>query len=213
MQVILLERVQGLGQMGEEVKVAPGYARNFLLPRKKALRANAANRDFFKTQRAQLETANLQKKGDAEKVSAKLTGLSVVLVRQAGEAGQLYGSVTARDVAMAVTAAGFTVTREQIAVNQSVKIIGVYPATVQLHPEVTAAITVNVARSEEEANQQAEAVKNGRALGAMPPATEENTTPVAGEYGAARAARKGKGSKKAKADADDAAPAADESAA
>lgn len=172
MQIILLERVQGLGQMGDEVKVAPGYARNFLLPRKKALRATAHNRNIFQAKRAQLEAENLQQKSEAEKIGSKLNGLSVILTRQAGEAGQLFGSVTARDIAASVTQAGFTVNREQIAIGQPIKIIGVYPVAVKLHPEVIVTITANIARSEEEAKKQAAAIASGRALGAMPPATD-----------------------------------------
>ena len=175
MQVILLERIQGLGQMGDEVKVTPGYARNFLLPRKKALRANDINRDYFSKQKAQLQAANLQKKGEAEHVAAKIKDLQIVLVRQAGEAGQLYGSVTARDIADGVCKSGCTITREQVAINQAIKIIGVYPIAVQLHPEVSVLVQANVARSEEEARQQAEAVKAGKPLGAMPPVTEDTT--------------------------------------
>ena len=213
MQIILLERIQGLGQMGDEVKVAPGYARNFLLPRKKALRANATNRNHFQAQRAQLEADNLKKKGDAEHVAGKLNGLSVILTRQAGEAGQLFGSVTARDIAAAVTAAGFTVQREQIHIEQSIKIIGVYPIAVQLHPEVRASITANVARSEEEANNQAAAVAAGRALGAMPPASQEDgdSTPTGNEYRAKRGGggKKGKPRKDAAEDSADSAPVAE----
>ncbi|TAH32812.1 MAG: 50S ribosomal protein L9 [Alphaproteobacteria bacterium] len=174
MRVILLERVQSLGQMGEEVTVAPGYARNFLLPRKKALRATENNRDFFQKQRAQLEATSLKKKGEAESVGKKIADLSVVLLRQAGEAGQLYGSVTARDIAVAVTESGCSITREQVEIPQSIKIIGVYPINITLHPEVSVTITANVARSDEEAKTQATAVKNGRPLGAMPPATADD---------------------------------------
>jgi large subunit ribosomal protein L9 len=172
MQIILLERVQGLGQMGDEVKVTPGYARNFLLPRKKALRATAQNRNVFQAKRAQLEAENLQQKSEAEKVGEKLNGLSVILTRQAGEAGQLFGSVTARDIAISITQAGFTVNREQTAIGQPIKIIGVYPIAIKLHPEVTVTITANIARSEEEAKKQAAAIAAGRALGAMPPVTD-----------------------------------------
>ena len=140
MEVILLERVEKLGQMGEVVKVKDGYARNFLLPRKKALRATEANKKVFETQRAQLEAQNLAKKGEAEKVAAKMVGLSVALLRQAGDSGQLYGSVSARDIADAITAAGFTVSRNQVNLTTPIKAVGVYTVKVALHPEVSAHI-------------------------------------------------------------------------
>jgi large subunit ribosomal protein L9 len=154
MEVILLERVEKLGQMGEVVKVKDGYARNFLLPRKKALRATEANKKVFETQRAQLEAQNLAKKGEAEKVAAKMAGLSVALLRQAGDSGQLYGSVSARDIAEAVTAAGFTLNRNQVALIEPIKAVGVYTLKVSLHPEVSVEVKVNVARSEAEAEKQ-----------------------------------------------------------
>lgn len=154
MEVILLERVEKLGQMGEVVKVKDGYARNFLLPRKKALRATEANKKVFETQRAQLEAQNLAKKGEAEKVAAKMVGLSVALLRQAGDSGQLYGSVSARDIAEAVTAAGFTLNRNQVALIEPIKAVGVYTLKVALHPEVSVEVKVNVARSEAEAEKQ-----------------------------------------------------------
>lgn len=154
MDVILLERVENLGQMGEVVKVKDGYARNFLLPRKKALRATEANKSVFEKQRAQLETQNLAKKGEAEKVAAKMQGVSVALLRQAGDSGQLYGSVSARDIAEAVTAAGFSVGRSQIVLTNPIKMVGVYGVKVVLHAEVSAEVKVNVARSEAEAEAQ-----------------------------------------------------------
>ena len=126
MQIILLERIENLGQMGEVVRVKPGYARNYLLPQNKAVRATEENRKRFEEQRAQLEATNLQRRTEAEAVAAKLDGLSVVLIRQAGEAGQLYGSVTARDIADAITAAGFTVDRQQIRLNQPIKALGLH---------------------------------------------------------------------------------------
>ncbi len=161
MEVILLERVAKLGQMGEVVKVKPGFARNFLLPRKKALRATEENKKLFESRRAQLEGQNLSRRADADKVAAKMNGASVMLVRQAGEAGQLYGSVSARDIADAVGAAGFTVGRSQIELNQPIKTLGLFPVPVHLHPEVAVTITVNVARSAEEAELQA---KTGKAI-------------------------------------------------
>lgn len=155
MEVILLERVAGLGQMGDTVKVRPGFARNFLLPRHKALRATDANKKRFETERAQLEARNLAKKGEAQAVADKLNGQSVVIIRQAGEMGQLYGSVAARDVADALTAAGFTVERGQVVLNVPIKAIGVHKLAISLHPEVEVGVTVNVARSADEAERQA----------------------------------------------------------
>ena len=126
MEIILLERIENLGQMGDVVRVKPGYARNYLLPQKKAVRLTDGNRKRFEEQRAQLEATNLQRRGEAEAVAGKLDGLAVVLIRQAGEAGQLYGSVSARDIADAVTAAGFTVGRQQIRLPQPIKTLGLH---------------------------------------------------------------------------------------
>lgn len=167
MDVILLERIERLGQMGDVVKVKPGFARNYLLPQKKALRATKENREYFEKQRAQLEAQNLTRRQDAEKVSSKLDGISVVIIRQAGEFGQLYGSVTTRDIATAITAAGFTVDRRQIMLDVPIKTLGLHKTRVALHPEVTVSVTLNVAPSEEEAAMQAA----GKAAGA--PATAE----------------------------------------
>jgi len=153
--LILLERVEKLGQMGQIVKVAPGYARNYLLPQKKAMRATKENLAYFDTQRAQLEANNLQRKGEAEHVAGKLEGVSVVIVRQAGESGQLYGSFAVRDIAEGVTKAGFTVDKRQIVLDRPIKSLGLHPVRVMLHPEVAATITANVARSEEDARMQA----------------------------------------------------------
>ncbi|HXE28544.1 MAG TPA: 50S ribosomal protein L9 [Stellaceae bacterium] len=158
MDVILLERVENLGQMGQVVKVRPGYARNFLLPQKKALRATKENLTYFEKQRAQLEAQNLTRKSEAEQVAEKLNGLKVVLIRQAGESGQLYGSVSARDLSDAVTAAGFTITRGQIVLEKPIKTLGLFPLKVVLHPEVSVAVTANVAQSAEEAEMQAEGI-------------------------------------------------------
>lgn len=155
MEVILLERVETLGQMGDVVKVKPGYARNFLLPQKKALRATKDNLAYFEKQRAQLEAQNLKRRQDAEGVAKKLEGLQVVILRQAGETGQLYGSVATRDISDAVTAAGFTVDRRQILLDQPIKTLGISKTRVALHPEVIVGISVNVAQSEEEAQMQA----------------------------------------------------------
>ena len=155
MEIILLERIESLGQMGDVVRVKPGYARNYLLPQKKAVRLTDENRKRFEEQRAQLEATNLQRRGEAEAVAVKLDGLAVVLIRQAGEAGQLYGSVSARDIAEAVTAAGFTVERQQIRLQQPIKTLGLHKIGVGLHPEVTVQIIVNVARTPDEAGTQA----------------------------------------------------------
>jgi large subunit ribosomal protein L9 len=154
MDVILLERVAKLGQMGETVRVKDGYARNFLLPRGKALRATDANREKFSSMKAQLETRNLERRSEAEAVGAKLDGQSVILVRQAAETGQLYGSVSSRDVAMALEAQGFSVGRSQIELNQPIKTIGLHKVPVSLHADVTVSVTVNIARSADEAERQ-----------------------------------------------------------
>ncbi|MDE2184048.1 MAG: 50S ribosomal protein L9 [Alphaproteobacteria bacterium] len=155
MQVILLERVEKLGQMGDEVKVKDGFARNFLLPQKKALRATKANREYFSTQKAQLEATNLERRKDAEAVAAKLNGQTFVLLRQAGDRGQLYGSVSPRDIADVITAGGFTVSRNQVPLDKPIKSIGLVPVAVVLHPEVRVTVTLNVARTEDEAERQA----------------------------------------------------------
>jgi large subunit ribosomal protein L9 len=151
--------VEKLGQMGQVVKVRPGFARNYLLPQKKALRATKENLAYFEKQRAQLEAQNLTRRSEAEQVSAKLDGLSVIVIRQAGESGQLYGSVTARDIAEAITQAGFTVTRGQIVLDKAIKTLGLYKQRVVLHPEVSVTVTVNVAQSPEEAEMQAKGVE------------------------------------------------------
>jgi large subunit ribosomal protein L9 len=154
MEVILLERVAKLGQMGEVVRVKDGYGRNFLLPRGKALRATTANRKKFEDQRAQLETRNLELKSEASAVAEKLDGKSLVILRQAGETGILYGSVSSRDVADLLIADGFTVARSQIEIASPIKTLGLHTVPVALHPEVQVKITVNVARSAEEAERQ-----------------------------------------------------------
>ena len=155
MEVILLERVAKLGQMGETVKVRDGYARNFLLARGKALRATEANKKHFEAQRAQLEARNLERRKEAEVVGEKLNGQSFIILRQSGETGVLYGSVSTRDLAETMTENGFTVDRNQIAINQPIKTIGLHNVPVALHPEVEVHVTINVARSPEEAERQA----------------------------------------------------------
>lgn len=161
MDVILMERIEKLGQMGDVVSVKPGYARNFLLPQKKALRATKDNLARFEQERAQLEADNLQRRDEAQKVGEKLDGMTVTLVRQAGEGGQLYGSVNSRDLADAVTEAGVTIERRQVALTAVIKTLGLHPVRVQLHPEVSVTITANVARSEEEAQTQ---IESGRVV-------------------------------------------------
>ncbi len=155
MQVILLERVEKLGQMGDEVRVKDGFARNFLLPKKKALRANKTNREYFLTQKVKLEAHNLERKKEADVIAKKLDGKSFTLIRQAGDRGQLYGSVTPRDVAAAMEAGGFKVDRHQVNISTAIKAIGLVSLPVVLHPEVKVNITVNIARSEDEAERQA----------------------------------------------------------
>ncbi len=155
MQVILLQRIGRLGQMGDVVNVKDGYARNFLLPQKKALRATDDNRKVFEGKRAQLEAINLEHKKEAEAVSTKLDGKSFVLIRAAGDTGQLYGSVSTRDIAESVTAGGFTVNRNQIILEKPIKALGVHALKVQLHPEVVVGVSLNIARSQDEAEKQA----------------------------------------------------------
>jgi len=180
MEVILLERIEKLGQMGDVVNVRAGYARNFLLPQKKALRATEENKKQFEAKRAQLEATNLEHRTEAEKVGEKLNGLMVFIVRQAGDAGQLYGSVNARDIAVAVSEAGVAITRQQVGLQNPIKALGLYPVRVLLHPEVAVTVTANVARSEEEAKVQA---KTGKAVltGAAAEAAEEPARPRKGK--------------------------------
>jgi large subunit ribosomal protein L9 len=154
MDVILLERIEKLGQMGDIVRVKPGYARNYLLPQKKAVRATEENRKHFEEQRVQLEATNLERRSEAEGAAARMAGVAVVLIRQAGEAGQLYGSVSTRDIADAVIEAGFTIRRQQVRLSQPIKAIGLYEVPVALHPEVSVTVRVNVARSPDEAEIQ-----------------------------------------------------------
>jgi large subunit ribosomal protein L9 len=155
MEVVLLERVAKLGQMGEVVRVRAGYARNFLLPQGKALRATAGNLQRFETERAQIEARNLEQRKEAEGVARRLDGKSFVVIRSASDGGALYGSVNTRDVADAATAGGFSLDRRQIVLNAPIKELGLHQLTVALHPEVESTITVNVARSEGEAELQA----------------------------------------------------------
>jgi large subunit ribosomal protein L9 len=156
MDVILLERIEKLGQMGDVVAVRPGFARNYLLPQKKALRATKDNKALFETQRTQLEASNLELKHEADTISTKLEGLSITIVRQASDNNQLYGSVTVRSIAQSITDAGFTVDSKQVQMARPIKTVGMHEVIVKLHPEVSVSITANVARSEEEAVAQAE---------------------------------------------------------
>jgi len=155
MEVILLERVENLGQIGDVVRVRPGFARNFLLPQKKALRANDANRKVFEAQKADLEARNLERKREAEDVAKRLDGRAFVLIRQASETGMLYGSVSSRDIAEAATEDGVKVERGQVRLDKPLKTIGVERVRVVLHPEVDVYVDVNVARSADEAERQA----------------------------------------------------------
>ncbi|MBV2185254.1 MAG: 50S ribosomal protein L9 [Rhizobium sp.] len=155
MDVILLERIAKLGQMGETVKVRDGFARNYLLPLGKALRANAANKARFDAERATLEARNLERKSEAQKVADVLDGKSFIVVRSAGETGQLYGSVAARDVVEILGAEGFTVGRNQVELNTPIKAIGLHKVVIHLHSEVEISVELNVARSAEEAERQA----------------------------------------------------------
>ena len=172
MDVILLERVAKLGQMGEVVAVKQGYARNYLLPQGKALRASKANVAAFEAQKAQLEARNLETKKEAESLSAKLDGQKLIVIRSASDSGALYGSVTPRDVEAIATEAGFTVDRKQVVIGAPIKELGLHDVTVVLHPEVEATITLNVARSPEEAELQ-EAGKSIQELAAEEEAAAE----------------------------------------
>lgn len=185
MEVILLERIERLGGLGDVVKVKPGFARNFLLPQKKALRATPENIKYFEAQRAQLEAANQTRRQEAEVAATGLDGQSVTLVRQAGESGQLYGSVTTRDIVAALKDAGHAVERRQVYLGAPIKELGVFPVRIALHPEVSATVTVNVAKSEEEAQFQLQA--------ALAPPAEETAAETAE---AAEGEAKGKGKKR-----------------
>ena len=155
MDVILLERIARLGQMGDTVSVKAGYARNFLLPQGKALRANEENRKRFESQRTQLEARNLERRSEAQQVADKLDGKTFIVIRSSGETGQLYGSVSTRDIADIITAEGFSVLRTQVELNHPIKTIGMHNVAINLHPEVQVTVTINIARSAEEAERQA----------------------------------------------------------
>lgn len=155
MEIILLERIARLGQIGDTVKVKDGYARNYLLPAGKALRANETNRKRFETERVQLEARDLERRSDAEQVAAKLDGKTFVAIRSAGETGQLYGSVSTRDIGEILGEEGFTINRNQVELNQPIKNIGITTVTISLHGDVQISIKLNVARSQDEADRQA----------------------------------------------------------
>ena len=175
MEVILLERVEKLGTIGDVVKVKNGFARNYLLPRKKALRANDANRKLFETQRVQIEADNATRRADAEKASKGVDGKTVQLIRQASNVGHLYGSVSARDIVDALDAQGAKVTKSQVVLDRPIKAIGVHEVKVALHPEVAVTIKVNVARSPEEADLQAQGID------VLQQMFEEEAAPIAAE--------------------------------
>ena len=179
MDVILLERIARLGQIGDTVKVKDGFARNFLLPQGKALRANEANRKKFEGQRAQLEARNLERKTEAEKVAEKLDGQTFVIVRSAGETGQLYGSVSSRDIADLVTAEGISINRNQVELNHPIKTIGLTNVAIALHPEVEVTVTLNIARTAEEAERQAAGEKLDSAEAIYGDDINENARPDA----------------------------------
>lgn len=174
MEVILLERIERLGQMGDVVRVKPGYARNFLLPRKKALRKTKDNLAYFESQRAELEATNLKRRSEAEAVAKKVDNVQVVLVRQASDTGQLYGSVRPRDVAEAASAEGVKIESNQVKLDIPIKTLGMHKLRVALHPEVSITVVVNVARSQEEAKLQAE----GKSITAAEAEAEEAVTDV-----------------------------------
>ena len=161
-EVILLQRVEKLGQMGDVVRVKPGFARNYLLPEGRAIRANAHNRDRFERERVQLEAQNLKRREEAERLAERVSGMSVVIIRQAGDSGSLYGSVTPRDIAVAATDAGLTLGRQQVQLDHPIKILGLTEVRAVLHPEVTIRMVVNVARTPEDAERQARGEKVGR---------------------------------------------------
>lgn len=163
MEVILLERIEKLGQMGDIVKVKPGFARNYLLPQAKALRSNKENLALFEARKIQLEAANLKRREEAEQISAKMEGLNLVIIRQAAETGQLYGSVTGRDVRDAVREAGYNIERRQVVLDQPLKEIGQYNIRIVLHPDVSRTIGITVARSAEEAERNAKAAAKAAA--------------------------------------------------
>ena len=180
MEVILLERIEKLGQMGDVVNVKTGFARNYLLPQNKALRKTKQNLSRFESQRAQLEADNLTRKNEAEKIAGKLENMNITIIRAAGETGQLYGSVTSRDIAENVTKAGISINKNQVILNRALKVLGLEPIRISLHPEVSVEVTANIARNKEEAEQQ---LSQGYAVSSVPVEedrqTEKTSTPSA----------------------------------
>jgi large subunit ribosomal protein L9 len=206
MEIILLERIEKLGAIGDVVKVKDGFARNYLLPNKKALRANEANRKLFETNRARIEEENANKRGDAEKASKGVEGKTVQLIRQASNTGQLYGSVSARDIVEALEGVGAKVSKSQVVLDRPIKAIGVHDVKVALHPEVAVTVKVNVARSPEEADLQAQGVD------VLQEMFEEDAAPLAAEQlGTADETTEAPAADEAEASADEAAePASDD---
>ena len=184
--IILMQRVEKLGQMGQVVKVRPGYARNFLLPQGKAIRASKDNMARFEKERAQLEAQNLKRREEAERVAERVAGLSVVLIRQAGESGSLYGSVSARDIASACTDAGLSLDRDQVMLDVAIKTVGMSQVRVMLHPEVAIQVGVNVARTVEEAEKQARGEDVRAEAAAEEASLEAELAAELAELGAAR---------------------------
>ncbi|WP_428374874.1 50S ribosomal protein L9 [Lichenicoccus sp.] len=181
-EVILLQRVDKLGQMGEIVRVKPGFARNYLLPEGRAIRANAHNRERFERERVQLEAQNIKRREEAERLAERVGGMSVVIIRQAGDSGSLYGSVTPRDIAVATTEGGLGVDRQQVQLDNPIKTLGLSEVRVVLHPEVVIRVTVNVARSPEEAERQARGEQVGRDQDGDEDEIEEIETPEPGGF-------------------------------
>jgi len=171
-EVILLERIEKLGQMGDVVNVKTGFARNYLLPQNKALRKTKQNLSRFESERAQLEADNLTRKNEAENIAGKLENMNFTIIRAAGETGQLYGSVTSRDIAESVTKAGISISKNQVILNRALKVLGLEPIRISLHPEVSVEVTANIARNKEEAEQQ---LSQGYAVSAVP--AEEDRQP------------------------------------
>lgn len=198
MQVILLERVEKLGHMGQVVNVKAGYARNFLLPKKKALRATKQNLDFFEHKRVEFEATNLKRKSEAEVVAGKMEGTMINLIRQASEMGHLYGSVRSADVVQGLEELGFKVGRGQVQIDVPIKFLGMHQVRVLLHPEVSVSINVNVAQSEEEAAVQALAKTKGEEVSATPIEAAFGETEGAASQKAASAKKKETAPKKSK---------------
>ncbi len=172
MEVILLERIEKLGQMGDVVNVKTGFARNYLLPQNKALRKTKQNLSRFESERAQLEADNLTRKNEAENIAGKLENMNFTIIRAAGETGQLYGSVTSRDIAESVTKAGISINKNQVILNRALKVLGLEPIRISLHPEVSVEVTANIARNKEEAEQQ---LSQGYAVSAVPVEEDQQT--------------------------------------